>query len=54
MIATREEKNICQILSQSTLAFSEGNGIMKTGFRVRCNTELATLPRKVCLKNPFP
>lgn len=43
-----------QIPSQSTPVSSGGNGMMKTGFRVRCNTALDTLPRKVCAKNPFP
>jgi len=47
-------RSICHILSQSIVVFSEGSGMMKTGFRVRSRTLTATLPRKVCLKNPFP
>jgi hypothetical protein len=50
----KRERASYQIPSQSILVSSDGSGMIKTGFRVRCNTELETLPRKVWAKNPFP
>ena len=47
-------RSSCYMFSQSISVFSKGSGMMKTGFRVRSRTSTATLPRKVCLKNPFP
>jgi len=54
VIARLDVKQSDQILSQPMVVSSEGNGMAKTGIRLRFNTEVAVLPRRVCFKNPFP
>ena len=51
-LSNREEAG--RHISSQIEVLSEGKGMVKTGLRERSSTERDTLPRKVCLRSPFP